>query len=277
MNSFDKTLFVFRYLVLALIFASTLSFASEPYWQQYVHYTIAAALHPDPNTITGSESLVYKNNSPDTLKEVYFRLYWNLFTKGSHGQQFARRNKDYSFDVSGGVTVKSFTIGAGKDTVTPAYTIDNTLMRIPLPKALAPGDSIAFACSWEENIPDGDNGRSGHDGRDYNMGQWYPQISTYDKYGWDKNQFLGPAEFHDEYGTFDVQVTAPKSFLLGYSGVLLNPEDVYSDSIRTRLKDSFGKDSTTRIADFSNKEWKDADTAGVTWKFHAENVRDFAW
>jgi hypothetical protein len=109
------------------------------------------------------------------------------------------------------------------------------------------------------------------------MGQWYPQIATYDRYGWDKNQFLDPGEFHDEYGTFDVDLSVPRSFLIGYTGVLLNPDSVYSDSVRANLKNAYGSTQTHRIADFSKADWKAADTARLLWQFHAENVRDFAW
>ncbi|HZY10343.1 MAG TPA: M1 family aminopeptidase, partial [Bacteroidota bacterium] len=129
---------------------------------------------------------------------------------------------------------------------------------------------------FEEKVPE-DGGRSGHQGRDYNMAQWYPQIATYDKYGWDKSQYLGPAEFHNEFGAFDVNITLPKSFSIGYSGTLLNPEEVYPDSVLQRLKESEGNIATVRIADYSNVTRNDSDSVLVTWKFRAENVRDFAW
>src|SRR6185436_11882947 len=69
-----------------------------PYFQQYVHYSLAAKLidstipindHsflPSP-ALTGTGSLEYINNSPDTLHELYFHLYWNLFRSGSYGEK----------------------------------------------------------------------------------------------------------------------------------------------------------------------------------------------
>ncbi|TAK65271.1 MAG: M1 family peptidase, partial [Bacteroidetes bacterium] len=126
-------------------------------------------------------------------------------------------------------------------------------------------------------IPEGGE-RTSHAGRDYDIAQWYPQIAAYDKYGWDKSQYLGPAEFHNEYGAFDVNITLPKSFTMGFSGELTNPEEVYPESVRTKLEAAKWKTETTRIADYSTAEWKNGeDTTLVTWKFHAENVRDFAW
>ena len=246
------------------------------YWQQDVHYKIDAKLRVSDHHIVGKEELTYRNNSPDILDVAYFRLYWNLFTPGSYGQQYAERNKYYRFDTTGGIWLTKFTIVDGELEQTPDYHIDNTLMKVRLMKPLHTGDSVVFRCEFDERVPE-DGDRTGHQSRDYNIAQWYPQISTYDKYGWDKNQYLGPAEFHLEYGTFEVNVTVPKSFILGYSGVLLNPEEVYSDSIRQRLAESNGKDETVGIADFSKEEWGDKDTADVTWKFRAEHVRDFAW
>ena len=262
-------------ILLFHVFVSSVLFA-ESYWQQDVHYKIDAALNTKTHRVEGNEQLMYRNNSPDVLSVVYFRLYWNLFTQGSYGQQFAERNKYYYFDTTGGIWLTRFSILDGLLEQTPEYHVDNTLMEVRLMKPLQPGDSVVFHCDFVERVPEGGE-RTGHQGRDYNIAQWYPQIATYDRYGWDKNQYLGGAEFHDEYGTFDVAVTLPRSFTLGFTGTLLNPEEVYPDSVRQRLAESSGKDETVRIADFSKQEWGDNDTLSRTWKFHADHVRDFAW
>lgn len=249
---------------------------SQSYWQQDVHYAIDARLDPDRNIITGRETLDYRNNSPDTLRVVYVRLYWNLFRYGSYGQRFEERQKSYFKDSSGGVTITKLTAGAGNAETPLGFTVDNTLMEVPLPVPLPPGESRRFNFVFEEKIHS-TGIRSGHQGRDYNIAQWYPQISTYDKHGWDKTQYLGPAEFHNEYGSFDVSITIPRSFTLGYTGTLLNPSDVYPDSIQQRLRESYGNVQTVRVADYSGKQWEPGDTALVTWKCHADSVRDFAF
>ena len=262
-------------ILLALLLFPSILFA-ESYWQQHVHYTIDATLNTKNHTIAGKEQLVYTNNSPDILNVVYFRLYWNLFIEGSYGQKVSERAKNFYHDTTGGIWLKKFIVVVDGLEQIPQYSIDNTLMEVQLPQPLRPGEQITFRCEYEEKVPEGGN-RTGHQGRDYNIAQWYPQIATYDKYCWDKSQYLGSAEFHDEYGTFDVNVTLPRSFTLGFSGALLNPEEVYPDSVRQRLRDSEGNLATVRIADYSNHEWKDEDSVMVTWKFRAENVRDFAW
>lgn len=262
-------------LLSLLAFLPTFIFA-QSYWQQDVHYKIDAQLNPVKHLIIGKETLIYQNNSPDVLDVVYFRLYWNLFTKGSYGHQLSLRKKQFYEIPESGVSIKKFTVIENGTEQFPEYLIDNTLMEIKLPKPLQPGESITFECDWEGKIPE-DGWRTGRQGRDYNIAQWYPQIATYDKYGWDKSQYLGLAEFHNEFGAFDVNITIPKSFTLGYSGSLLNPEEVYAESVLTKLKDAEGNTETVRVADFSSTEWGSAESTLVTWKFHAENVRDFAW
>jgi hypothetical protein len=249
---------------------------AEPYWQQSVHYSIQGTLSPGDHTISGKEVLEYTNNSPDTLTVVYFRLYWNLFTEGSYGDQLAKREKSYYSIPSSGVTVDSIRITDTDKSYAPEFTIDNTLMEIKLKNPLPPGGSISFSIDFKEKIPSGGY-RAGHEGRDYNIAQWYPQIATYDKYGWDKSQYLGPAEFHNEFGTFDVQIMIPKSYTLGFTGSLLNPEEVYPDSVLSRLKEATRDTGTVHVADYSEMKWGAAESTMVTWKFHAENVRDFAW
>ncbi len=261
---------------LFLLLLPTFLFA-ESYWQQDVHYTINATLDAKEHKIVGKETLVYTNNSPDSLQYILFRLYWNLFTKGSKGHILDKHYKSYDDADDGGITVNKFTIVDGNNELSPTYTIDNTLMRINLNSPIPPGAKTTFSIEWTENIP-ADYERTGHEGRDYNIAQWYPQIATYDKYGWDQSQYLGPAEFHNEFGTYDVNITLPKSFTMGFTGELLNPEEVYPESIRAKLHDAEWKSETQNIADYSKAQWTNGeDSTPVTWKFHAENVRDFAW
>jgi hypothetical protein len=261
-------------LLLVCIAASK---AEENYWQQHVYYTIKATLNTTSHQIDGSETLVYTNNSPDTLGTIYFRLYWNLFLKGSHGYENSRRHKQYYISTSGGISIKKFsTVSEGHDSPL-GYKIDDTILRADLSESLRPGGQLTFAIEWTGKVPAG-AWRTGHQGRDYNIAQWYPQIAVYDKHGWDTDQYTGAGEFYDDYGTFDVEITLPKSFILGHTGMLLNPTEVLPDSVLHKLKESEGRAETTRIADFSTLHISKEDMEQVaTWKFHAENVRDFAW
>jgi hypothetical protein len=265
-------------LLLSLtLFLLSSSLAQEPYWQQHVQYSIRARMYPNTNTILGSERLVYTNNSPDTLREVYFRLYWNLFREGSHGYRMARRAKNYRFNTTGGITPTKFALATEDEEKPLPYKVDDTILHALLPHPLGPGGQLTFSIEWEEKIPEGGD-RTGHRGRDYNIAQWYPQIAVYDKYGWHTDQYTGFGEFHNDYGSFDVEITLPRSFILGYTGTLLNPDDTLPDSVRRKLSESEGKAETVRIADYSQRTIAEEDTSTLaTWKFRADSVRDFAW
>lgn len=260
----------------AILATAAISKAGETYWQQYVHYTIAATLHDDTRSIDGSETIVYKNNSPDNLDRVYIRLYWNMFTKGSYGYKQAEYQKRYGITTTGGIWVNRISKRTGDKEVPLELKVDNTIAEVKLPEPLKSGDSISFVIDWHENVPFGGD-RTGYIGDDYDIAQWYPQIAVYDKFGWHKDQYMNRGEFYDDYGTFDVDVTLPKKFIVGYTGELLNANDVLPDSVLLNLQQAKSKAGTSRVADFSNRELSPADTEMVTWKFHADSVRDFAW
>jgi len=157
-----------------------------------------------------SEVLQYQNNSPDVLNVVYFRLYWNLFTENSYGHKLAKSQGEYYSMPEGGMAIRDISIIEGDHKYVPEYSIDNTLMEVKLIEPLRPGESVSFSIGFEGKIPT-EGWRMGHQGRDYNIAQWYPQIATYDRYGWDKSQYLGTAEFHNEFGSFEVNVTLRKA------------------------------------------------------------------
>ncbi len=278
-------------------FAQT-SATGIPYFQQHVHYTLAATFHDDYTnpSIDGSGSLEYTNNSPDTLHELYFHLYWNLFKSGSYGE--SAPNRDHSPDSKyghGGIDIKSVTIatttrltsdapGIGLD-IDVHYEVDNTIMRVFLRQPLLPGDSVDVGFEWHGILPNygirstwgwHDNGA-----RNFATAQWYPQVCVYDNHGWHPDQYIGMGEFYTDYGAFDVSLTLPERFSTVIStGWQTNPQETLPDSVLSRL--AFAKshpDSIIHIADYSDFHFtpisKDAPTR--TWKFHADSVRDFAW
>jgi hypothetical protein len=239
--------------LLLLIITTALS---QNYWQQHVHYKIKAKLNPDENLITGSELLTYTNNSPDELNKVYFRLYWNLLKKNSHAWKSSQRRKMYQrFEREyKGVELKKFSILMGEQELPLNYKIDDTILEAELPKALKPGEKITFKIEWEEKVPPGPGIRTGVTNRCFDIAQWYPQIAVYDRYGWHKDQYIGTGEFHNDYGDFEVEIQIPKSFIVAYSGELLNPNEVLPDSVISKLKEARENPGKIyRIADFSNR------------------------
>jgi hypothetical protein len=269
-----------------------------PYFQQHVHYTLAATFNDDLTSpsIDGTGNLLYTNNSPDTLHELYFHLYWNLFKSGSYGESAPNRDHDPDSKYGhGGIDIKSVTTATttqvSSDNIVTVldtnirYEIDNTIMRIFLKSPILPGETCGVGFSWHGLLPNyGIRSTWGwHDdaARNFATAQWYPQVCVYDNHGWHPDQYIGMGEFYTDYGVFDVSLTLPDRFTTVVStGWQTNPEETTPDSVLERL--AFAKahpDSIVRIADYSGYQpfriSKGPPTR--TWKFHADSVRDFAW
>ncbi|HEY3874479.1 MAG TPA: M1 family metallopeptidase, partial [Candidatus Kapabacteria bacterium] len=274
-----------------------------PYFQQHVHYTLAATFHDDYSTpsIDGDGTLEYTNNSPDTLTELYFHLYWNLFTSGSYGERAPERNQDPGDKYGhGGIEIKSLSLQylgpkdnpypvnnprATNSDPNPSIEVDNTILLVRLRVPLPPGEMIGVHFDWHGILPNyGIRSTWGwHDGtaRDFSTAQWYPQICVYDNHGWHPDQYIGMGEFYTDYGSFDVSLTVPERFsTLVSTGWQINPQETLSIDALNQLQ--FAKahpDSIVRIADHSNFPYTRItdNEATRTWKFHADSVRDFAW
>jgi len=275
-----KRLTISIFLILTFTTSCLIS-KPENYWQQHVNYKIKARLDPDKNLITGSEILTYTNNSPNEIDRVYFRLYWNIFKQNSHGWKYAERRKMYARLARKykGVEIKNFSIISNSKEIPIEYKIDDTILEASLPQRLKSGEKITFKIEWEEEVPPGPGMRTGVSNRCFDIAQWYPQIAVYDKYGWHTDQYIGTGEFHNDFGDFEVELEIPKSFIVAYSGELLNPDEVLPDSVIQNLEKARNNpEKVYRIADFSNREITDEDkTNYITWKFVAKNVRDFAF
>src|ERR1035437_8060913 len=146
------SLFLAFCVIIAPILHAQTSATGIPYFQQHVHYTVAATFHDDYKSpsIDGSGSLEYTNNSPDTLHELYFHLYWNLFRSGSYGETapFRDHSPDSKYGGSG-IDIKSVTVADAP----MRYEIDNTIMRVFLSEPLAPGASRKIDFGWHAIFP----------------------------------------------------------------------------------------------------------------------------
>ncbi|MCB0395423.1 MAG: M1 family metallopeptidase [Flavobacteriales bacterium] len=261
------------------------------YWQQDVHYTIHARIDEVSDVIEATETLVYTNNSPDELPFVYFHLYQNAFQPGSYYEKMeAAAGRRYSYnpyELNGlGTKVKEIK-SAGQDLKTET---DNTVMKVFLNKPLKPGESITFDIAFTTyfGLYDGRGGAltnyamrrrmkrflSGNF-KHYDGVHWYPRISVYDhKFGWTTDQHLG-REFYGDYGTYDVELDFANDMVLDATGFLLNRDEVLPPALREKLD----------IKNFKDKPWNEAPsvitpydtTQRKVWKFHAENVHDFAF
>ncbi|HWF44255.1 MAG TPA: hypothetical protein VG537_06410, partial [Candidatus Kapabacteria bacterium] len=285
-------------LVIAILLLSHLVRAQSAatgisYFQQHVQYTLDARFLDDyaNPSIEGNGSLDYTNSSPDTLHEMYFHLYWNLFRHGSYGE--SAPNRDHSPDSKyghGGIDIERMSVTYPQDPRTqsesnPKYEIDNTILRLFLSKPLPPGESLHIEFGWHGLLPNyGIRSTWGwHDNsaRNFSTAQWYPQVCVYDNHGWHPDQYIGMGEFYTDYGSFDVTLHLPERFTtVSTTGWLTNASETLPDSVRTQL--DFAKahpDSIVRIADYSGFHFTPVtkDEPIRTWRFHADSVRDFAW
>jgi hypothetical protein len=249
------------------------------YWQQWADYTLQAELNPVSKRMTGKGTIRYFNRSPDTLRTVYVQLLQNIYAPG------AKHDTNVPWSVEG-ITLNrvaaqgtdlSATGGEG-----PGYEVNGTIMRLRLPQPLMPGGSADFAFEWKLRVPPDGAPRGGQDGEVYFMNYWYPQMAVYDDInGWQIDQYLGNAEFYMGYGNYDVSLTVPAGWLVTATGTLQNPEQVLTAQTRARLDSARAGHAVVHVVTDRDREPGRSTTTGangqLTWRFHAENVRDVAW
>jgi hypothetical protein len=255
------------------------------YWQQRVSYDIEAELDPATTVLRGRERITYHNRSPEALTQIALNLYQNVFSEG------VPRNR-YS-PVTGGITLTRVA-AAGAELAqrawstldeAPGYSVQGTIGWVHLPRPVAPGDSVVLEIGWHFRVPPEGTYRTAwqdaHGGRAFVVAQWYPQIATFDDLrGWDATPYLGDGEFYLEYGDFDVALTVPAGWLVGATGELRNGADVLTDAALERLRtpSDTGTTSIVSAADLeASMATRTAAGGALTWRFHAENVRDFAF
>jgi hypothetical protein len=266
------------------------------YWQQKADYVIQVELNDDNQSITGTETITYWNNSPDVLKYLWLQLDQNIlaeenslnktgtstFRDSSAAKTFATQVSDFK----GGFQIKQVKDAAGKPL---PYTINNTMMRVDIAQPLKPGEKITFGVDWSFNIVDRGlfGQRSGYEyfpddkNYSYTIAQFYPRMCVYDDYeGWQNKQFLGRGEFTLPFGDFKVRITVPADHMVGSTGTLKNPQEVLTKTEQERFekaKTSFDKPVIIVTQDEAIQKEKNRATTKKTWEFHAENVRDFAF
>jgi hypothetical protein len=267
------------------------------YYQQRADYKMDIRLDDENSHIHGSETITYTNNSPDVLDYLWVQLDQNMRAADSKtplinsgGTRPFMRPSDFASQYmkepfAGGFNIKK--VSKGDDPL--EYTINQTMMRVELPKPMKTGDKFTFSIDWDykiNNHVDG-RGRSGYeefpDGhRAYVIAQFYPRMAVYnDVEGWQNSQFWGRDEFALPFGTFEVDITVPEDHWLDATGKLLNRKDVYSRKEMRRYEQamkSYDEPVVIRTQDEAEEITRKANPKGTkTWKLKADYVRDFGW
>lgn len=254
------------------------------YWQNRVRYRIDAELNPASATVQGELVVRYANNSPDTLRSILMHVYQNAF---GQGVQRVRR-----VPVTGGAEILRVAVdnanapsaGTARDAeARPRYRLDGTLMWVDLARPLLPGGEVEVEVGWRYRVPPPGAPRTGHVANEaFVIAQWYPQVAVYDDLrGWHDTPYWTNGEFYLEYGDFDVSLTVPEQWLVTATGELENADEVLTPGVRAALRRAHAQDSIVSVVD---EETLDQGIATVqepggalTWRFTADDVRDFAW
>jgi hypothetical protein len=265
------------------------------YWQLQTDYTINARLDPATQTITGTETILLHNNSPDALNIIGLRLDHNIFRASSpHAAPWVPA------EVTDGMVVTRIAVNGTQIPLTPppgggrgnagprqpgVFGIDLTGAGIQLPTPIAPRSKATVEIAWRTKVPGGPNGRNHRmtqrwDDTLFQPTQWYPRIAKYDDLrGWDSNIYLGPAEFYNNFGKFDVRIDVPGGWIVSGTGVLQNPEQVLTARARERLARVLESDNVITIVGDEEVGPGQATAPGdrLVWHFVADMVNDFAW
>lgn len=270
-----------NYFLLVFCGLSIVSSAQKrrAYWQQRADYRMYVTMDVSTYRYTGSQQLTYTNNSPDTLRRVFYHLYPNAFQPGSEmdarlqsvpdpdgrmvrnikeGETTRKesRIKNLKPDEIGSLTVANFQQD-GKSAVTKMI---GTVLEVTLPKPLLPGKKARFTLTFEGQVPlqIRRSGRNNSEGVELSMTQWYPKIAEFDFEGWHADPYIA-REFHGVWGDYDVKITIDKKYILGGTGYLQNGNEI-----------GYGYEE-------EGKKVKPNEGTTNTWHFKAPMVHDFAW
>jgi len=266
------------------------------YYQQQADYKIDIELDDKNTRLYGVETITYHNNAKESLDYLWIQLDQNQQAKNSYSklvgsnktdpamspQGFSRNYLEEKFD--GGFRIDYIKDAAGKPM---KYTINQTMMRVELPKPLAHGQRISMTIKFWYNINNYmlDGGRSGYEHFDkdgnnlYVLAQFYPRMAVYnDVEGWQNMQFWGSGEFALPFGNFEVNITVPADHIMEATGTLQNRSEVFTPAQLQRYalaEKSFDKPVIVVTQAEAEAAEKSFSTQKKTWKFKAENVRDF--
>jgi hypothetical protein len=267
-----------KQLLLLVCITASLSAAAQPdRWQQRVKYTMNIDMDVTTNRYKGKQKLEYWNNSPDTLRRVFYHLYFNAFQPNSMMDVRSRRQGTVSLrkDRAGNdivdwdarvkdriVNLKPEEIGYEQvrsvtmDGRKQQFKEHETILEVQLDKPILPKSKVTFDMEWDAQVPLQIR-RSGRDNPSttvrYTMTQWYPKLAEYDYEGWHPTPYIA-REFYGVWGDYDVTINIDKTYIIGGTGYLHNPTDIGHKGVA--LAGSPGK---------------------LSWHFIAPNVHDFAW
>ncbi len=234
-------------------------------WQQKVDYRMHIDFDVETHQYLGKQELFYFNNSPDTLQQVFYHLYFNAFQPGSMMDVRSRTLRDpdprigdrilkLTPEERGYIKVDRLT----QDGMPVHYLENGTILEVKLANPILPKSAVLFEMTWRAQVPlqIRRSGRDNKEGIDYSMSQWYPKMCEYDVQGWHANPYV-QREFYGVWGNYHVSITLDKRYMIGGTGTLVNADEI-----------GYG---------YTDKKVRHGGEDKLTWHFQAMNVHDFVW
>ena len=283
------------------------------YWQLRTDYAIDVALDPATSRLTGTARITVHNTSPDPLRDIGLRLDPNHFLGNApHAAPWVPA------EVTDGMVISRMTIdgkpvnlasnaapagdgGSGARAIVAAQQSAasaptgeamlrngrSTAASVRLGTPIAAGAKAVLDIEWSHKLPGGPG--TGHRMVQrwadtlYQPTQWFPRVAVYDDLrGWDNELYVGPSEFYNNFGTYDVNIEVPAGWIVSGTGILKNPGQVLTAAARERLAQVTQSDAVTTIVGADDVGAGKATAMGnangrLVWRFHADSVNDFAW
>jgi hypothetical protein len=264
------------YVCIMIIMSSLVAKSQSTRWQQRVHYKMDVVVDAAGNKFSGKQRLDYWNNSPDTLRVLYYHLQWNAFQPGSMmdmrsqeiGKRIVRGRPDWDARVKDRISMlKPDEIGYqqvnnlkvnGEPQKTTLY---ETILKVELSKPILPQSKALIELDFNAQVPVQirRSGRDNAEGVRFSMAQWYPKLCEYDEQGWHPTPYVA-REFYGVWGDFDVNIQIDSKYVVAATGYLQNAHEIgFGYEKQSTLPLKVGKGPTH------------------TWKFKAPNVHDFVW
>ena len=292
------------FLFFLVLFNCLTAICQDKYWQQEINYTIDVRLDDTQHSLDGFLKLDYINHSPDTISFIWFHLWPNAFKndRTAYSEQLLQNGRtDFYFS---GKEEKGYInrLDFRNNNITleledhPLY-ID--VVKVFLSKPLATGESVEITTPFHVQLPKNFS-RGGHTGNSYQVTQWYPKPAVYDRKGWHPMPYLEQGEFYSEFGSYDVRITVPTSYVVAATGELQNDdfqptaegpavvsEKKQSEKKKTSVKKKPAVKKSKNARTISKKtnpskppvivkpETKIQETKTLQYK--QDNIHDFAW
>jgi len=256
------------FILLSLLGIINQATAQQQRWQQGVKYTMDIDFEVKTNQFKGKQTLIYYNNSNETLTNVFYHLYFNAFQPNSMMDMRSRTVNDPDARVADRISkLKPEEIGyqivrsLTHNGQAVSFHTNETILEVKLNQPIRPNSVDTFVMEFEAQVPlqIRRSGRDNAEGVRLSMTQWYPKMCNFDEQGWHANPYVG-REFYGIWGEFNVNISIDKNYILGGTGYLQNKNEI-----------GFGYEDVGTKIDYNRNSDK------ITWRFYAPNVHDFAW